>query len=220
MATVQTQATSQGTRERLLDTAETLFARQGFAATSLRSITAEARVNLAAIHYHFGSKEALIREVFARRIQPVNRERLEGLDALEAEAGDGPLDLERLVETFVGPGLRLARKKEGGVVMSLLGRTHSEPMPELRRIFFEQFRDLKDRFVAAFHRALPELSEEELYWRLHFLVGAMAQTMGEPDRLQIMSEGLCDPTDVDGTIRRIVPFLAAGLRAPLPEEAS
>lgn len=203
------------TRERILNAAEQLFAAQGFAATSLRSITGEAGVNLAAIHYHFGSKEALIREILARRIRPLNEERLDLLGAMEAEAGDRPVPLERILEALVGPGLRMARDpKRREVVTRLLGRTYTEPSHELRMVFVEQFSEVKERFGAAFRRALPHLSAGDFFWRLHFVIGAISQTMADPKRLEMLCDGACDPYDVEETVSQLVRFLAAGLRAP------
>ena len=85
------------TKDRILDTAERLFADKGYPATSLRDITNEAGVNLAAVNYHFGSKEALLSAVLDRRIGPVNEKRLELLDAAEAQAGNQPLALETVL---------------------------------------------------------------------------------------------------------------------------
>ena len=113
-----------GTKDRILDVAERLFAEQGFAATSLRAITTRAKVNLAAIHYHFDSKETLIQAVFRRRLIPLNRKRLEVLMQLEQAAGDRPLAVEQIIEAFIGPALRLSRDVEQGGhnFMRLLGR--------------------------------------------------------------------------------------------------
>jgi len=91
------------TKERILDAAERLFADHGFPATSMRDITQEAGVNLAAVNYHFGSKEALMIAVLDRSTAPVNRARLEQLDALEAAAGDAPVETEQIVRAFLTP---------------------------------------------------------------------------------------------------------------------
>ena len=209
--------TTGDTKERILDAAETLFAEKGFAGTSLRTITRAAGVNLAAVNYHFGSKEALIDAVYARRLEPLNRERLARLDACEAETGEAAPPLERILEAFVGPPLRLRRNPAGGQhCMRLLGRLYTEPDERLRAFIFEQFAEIKRRFGAAFQRALPHLPAAELFWRMHFVIGALAQTMADPQRLEVLSGGLCDPHDVEGTLDRLIPFLAAGLRAAAP----
>ena len=112
------------TKEKMLRAAESLFSEHGFTATSVRMITAEADVNLAAMHYHFGSKEKLIIELFAWRLDPLNRERLELLDQFEAEAGEEPPALERILEAFVGPPIRLSRdpvlEPKGGIADNVL----------------------------------------------------------------------------------------------------
>ena len=116
------------TKERILDTAERLFAAQGYAATSLRGIIAEAGVNLAAVHYHFHSKEALLEAVILRRSVPANHERLALLDRFEKEAGGNPPPLEKVIEAFVAPTLQMSRDPQSGsmVFMKLLGRLHAE----------------------------------------------------------------------------------------------
>ena len=200
------------TKDRLLDAAEACFAEAGYAATSLRAITTKAKVNLAAVSYHFGGKEALYLAVFARRIDPVNRERLERLAALEAAHADRTLPLEGLLDAFLRPALQLAQTAEGQDFMRIVGRMSAEAAPLCRRID-RCFDAVKARYLAALQRALPGHSLAELFWRGHFMVGAMLHTMSDTWRLREMSNGLCDPGDVDGVLRRLVPFVAAGLRS-------
>ncbi len=206
------------TKERILDTAERLFADHGFGDTSLRRITTAAEVNLAAVHYHFGSKEALIEAIFVRRLGPLNRERLELLDEMEKRSGDGGPSLEQIVEAFVGPALRMRQDAERGgeVFMRLLGHTISQPSNDIRQLFIGQFRHVLPRFIAALKRQLPDLSETEVFWRFLFMIGAMAYTMAMSNSIPMISNGLCDSGDAEGMIQRLVPFLVAGLQAPLP----
>jgi len=210
------QTEAPGTKDRILDAAEQLFAERGFAATSLRRITAAAQVNLAAVNYHFHSKEALIRAVFARRLDLVNQQRLQLLEACQQRAGKGPPPLEEVLEAFFGPALRLGRglAQSGINFQRLMGRMYAEPGQQFRSMLQEQFKEVAVRFRAALRKALPALPPVELYWRVHFMIGAMAHTLAGVDYLQFVSEGQCDPSDVEGTIRRMVVFLAAGLRAP------
>jgi AcrR family transcriptional regulator len=209
---------SPDTKERILDTAEKLFAEEGFAGTSLRAITAEAGVNLAAIHYHFGGKEDLIQAVFLRRLAPLHRERLDLLEACETDSGSKAGRLERILEAFVGPPLRISRdpKRGGEVFMRLLGRIHTEPGEHFKKIYCEQFVEVMSRFFAALQRELPQLSPVELHWRVHFLHGAMGQVLAGLTKLKLLSGGLCQELDADGVLEHLVPFLAAGLRAPAP----
>ncbi len=209
------------TKERILDTAERLFAAHGYAATSLRSIIAEAGVNLAAVHYHFHSKEALLEAVVLRRSVPANRERLVLLDQFEKEAGSGPPPLERVIEAFVAPTFRMSRDpRSGGMMfMKLLGRLHAEG-DLLPKIITSQFGEVLQRFGTALRRALPELPQEELFWRLNLAIGALAQTLrGESKDLERISD-LSLAFDSEATLERLVGFLSAGFRAPLAVHAS
>jgi AcrR family transcriptional regulator len=209
--------TGADTPQRILDAAERLFARGGFAATSLRAITAEAGVNLAAVNYHFRSKEALIEAVFARRLEPVNRQRFQMLEAAQARTGRRSPPLEAILEALAAPALRLrGEMTDGGVSFQrLMGRIFLEPGEHAEAILQQQLGEVAARFRAAFEKALPQLPPADLYWRIHFLVGAMAHTLAGTHILPHFVGDRCDPADVEGTIRRLVAFLAAGLRAPV-----
>ncbi len=211
--------TAEDTRERILDTAERLFAQHGIEATSLRAITAEAGVNLAAVHYYFGSKEALVRAVFGRRLGPVNQERMKLLDECEARAGSNPPSLKGIVEALIAPPLRLrGNPAQGGEnFCMLMGQLFSESS-KWRQVIFAEFGETMSRFPAALKRALPHLPEKELFWKLHFLIGAMAHTLRASGLLVHLSRGQCDPDDVEGTLRRLTAFLVAGLQAPVPPD--
>ncbi len=159
-------STKTGTKDRILDASERLFAEKGIAATSLRSIIAAANVNLAAVHYHFGSKEELVKAVALRVTGPMNEKRLGLLDHLEREYGETPVPLESLVDAFVAPIVHLADDPiHGETFMRLMGRVMAEPDYFFGKIAAENFRDVRRRFVAAFRRTLPALPEEELFWR-------------------------------------------------------
>lgn len=204
------------TPERLLDAAEHLYAEQGVDATSLRAITAEAGANLAAVHYHFGSKEALTDAVFSRRLEPLNRERLRLLDDLELRSADQAPPLEAIVEAFILPPLRMSRDAKLGKFVRLMGRMYSEPRVTFQRLVLRHLKEVVQRFLAALGRALPHLPPAELLWRFYFSVGSMIHTVADPAKLEHLSGGLCDPNDVDGNARRLTAFLVAGLSAPLP----
>ena len=205
------------TKRQILDAAETLFAAKGIDAVSLRTVTSDAGANLASVHYHFGSKEALVEAVFERRIGPLNRERIRLLDECERRAGDGPLEVEDVLRALIDPALRLSQEaKRGETFMRICGRFFTETSEYLEPIFDRLFREIIERFTAALHRALPALSRADLFWRIHFAVGAMVHTMCDSQRLRHISGGLCDPSNVEEVIDRMVLFTAAGLSAPAP----
>src|SRR5262245_15333107 len=161
------------TRDRILRAAEALFMEHGFAATSLRMITARAKVNLAAVNYHFGSKEALVREVFQRHLEPLNAARIAWLDRLEGQAQGQPLSVEHIVEAIVSPVLQVSRDpvKGGARFLRLLGRALSEGTDALRGVLPDHYREVVVRFKAALVRALPTVPETEIVWRMHFMFG-------------------------------------------------
>lgn len=204
------------TKDRILDAAERLFAREGIEATSLRAITTEADVNLAAVNYHFQSKDALVRAVIARRIVPVNQRRLELLDACEKAAGDGPLPLEGVLDAFVRPVVEIYAS-HAREFSPLMGRLYTEPADFVEKMYKDHLEAVASRFLRAYQRALPGLPRVELLWRVHFSIGALAHTMGAARILQILSNGECDPSDVEGTLKRLETFMMAGLKAPVGE---
>ena len=204
------------THDRLLNAAEQLFAEHGIAATSLRAITSHAAANLASVHYHFGSKEALVEAVFARRLGPLNRERRRLLDAEEAAACGAP-SIEAVVTAFVAPAMRLAYDPAGGgeSFMLLMGRLYSDPGDLVHKIT-EQFGEVIQRFTAALGRGLPHLSRTDLLWRFFYMVGGMSMPLMGRHIIVRRTDGLCDPSDVENNIERLVAFLSAGLRAAAP----
>jgi len=182
----------------------------GFDATSLRTIIADAKVNLAAIHYHYHSKEALLDAVLARRLKPINRERLERLEA----CGPDPT-LEAILEALIAPAIRVSADPERGGrnFVRLMGRIIVEDwLPDLIK---QHFGLILERFTAALHQAAPELPKIELFWRMHFAAGVMAHTLRAGQDVELISGGLCDASDVEAVTRRLVAFTAAGFRAPV-----
>lgn len=206
------------TRARILHSAEALFVEQGFTATSLRMITARAEVNLAAVNYHFGSKDELIGEVFQRHLRPLNAARIAYLDRLEAQAQEQPLSVEQVVEAIVVPVLQVSRDpiKGGARFLRLLGRAVSEQDETLRALLPEHYAEVVARFKRAFAAALPHLPEAEIVWRMHFMFGAMSYALAGDDTLKLI--GTCDAEgadDAEAVIGRLLPFLTWGFNAPV-----
>ena len=203
------------TKARLLDAAEALFARHGYDNTSLRQLTTRAGVNLAGVNYHFGSKEQLALAVLARRVGPVNAERRRRLEALPARP-----DLHAVLRAFVEPLFPTRRNRDAGHVTPgpafcrLFGRLMVDQPPFLRGFLAGQFRTLGRRFVTSLQQNQPHHDAATLWWRLHFLVGAMAQTLHGADALAHLTQGACDAGDADVAVEEMITFAAAGFAAP------
>jgi AcrR family transcriptional regulator len=202
--------TERDTKLRILDAAEKLFGTNGFEGTSLRDITAAADVNLGAVNYHFQSKENLIDAVIARRIEPVNKRRLEMLDQL------GPYpELEHILTAFLQPVLELQLE----AVVPLLGRIMSDPQQFVARVYKKHLQPIAARFHQALEKAVPELTPTERQWRFYFAAGVMTHVLCWSRILPEISGGMCDIADREALLERAVAFLAAGFRAPAPELA-
>jgi AcrR family transcriptional regulator len=202
-------------RERLLLVAERMFAEEGLAAVSIRAITAAARVNLASLHYHFGSKEGLLESIFQVRSKPIADERMRMLaDCVEAP-GRPPL-LEQLLTAFLLPALTIGvEPRFGGPAFTRLrARLSMEPEAVSRRILGKAFDESSRAFLHAIERALPEVPKLEISWRFHFLLGTMVYSMASTGRIQSITRGACDPADGTTTLSHLIPFLAAGFRNP------
>jgi len=206
------------TRLRILDAAESLFTEFGLEATTLRQITGKAQVNLAAVNYHFGSKEALIQELFRRRLTWLNEQRIKALDQLEADARGAPLKPSQILDAFFGVAVKMAgdRVNGGRNFMRLLGRTYTEPSEFVRSFLAAEYSEAIARFKKALFTALPNVPRQEILWRFHFMLGAMSYAISGADALQIVAEVPVDDADSDDLYARLMSFLIGGLRAPLP----
>ena len=195
---------SDHTRSAILNAAERLYADRGFGDVTLRDIVASANVNLAAVNYHFGSKDELIAELFVTRSLATNRERLNELKSAE-EAGGGRADIDAIFRALVGPPLRgcLGSDREGSTAARFMIRASIESVPPIRRIKNREVDHLR-KFAAAMRRSLPGRDQADLYWGLHFALAMAHHTIRDSERLKKLSEGLCDLDDVQGIIDRVV----------------
>jgi AcrR family transcriptional regulator len=203
------------TRERILVIAERLFAANSYDGVGMREITREAGANAAAVHYHFGTKEALLVELLRARALPIAQKRIELLDAARR---NGPLDLEAVLRAFLEPAFY---ENPGGELRQspfakLRARLSLENEPKVRKILSDIFDESSRMFLAALVECLPHLPQQEVYLRFHFLLGTMFYTMSNTGRVHELSGGRCDTSDPKLMLDRLVPFLAAGFRSPVP----
>ncbi len=202
------------TKERLLAAAERLFAERGFEGASLRAVTQAAGTSVSAANYHFGSKQALLRATLRRRVEPVNRLRLERLDALEAAAAGAPLALEALLDAFLRPAfeVRAAAQDGSAYYRQIAARLYSDPPELVSDLKRELFGPVFERFFAALQRALPDHPPAGLALAFHFTVGAVIYVMsGHLDGAPGIGDRDARPADEE-VLARMVAYTAAGLR--------
>jgi AcrR family transcriptional regulator len=202
-----------GTRDRILQIATSLFAANGFHSISIRRLTQEAGVNLASVGYHFGSKEGLIAAIFARHCEPMMAHRREMLLACAEKRGRPPM-LEQIIEAFIVPAMVTTEDAADRATFTRLRAVLTHENNELAHQLISKYFDATSTlFVEALHRCVPHLSREDVLWRFHFLLSALYYTTVNPMRIQLLSGGKIDPTDQRTAVAEMVKFVAAGFRA-------
>lgn len=200
------------TKERLLSAAEDLFAQFGFAGTSLRQVTTHADVNIAAVNYHFGSKENLVNEVFRRRLDELSQKRLAALSTAQAQAEP---QIEAVLAAFIEPALALTLDRHGGgsAFVRVLARAYAEKNERLRKFLSDNYGHVQREFAKAISEHMPGLSKEELYWRLDFIAGALTYAMADFGLIK-RPGNVSEKTHCQRSAQALIRFAAAGLRAP------
>jgi AcrR family transcriptional regulator len=198
------------TKERILSAAESLFAQFGFAGTSLRQVTSRADVNLAAVNYHFGSKENLVNEVFRRRMDEMSQARL---DALATARNQAENRLEAVLGAFIEPALALTLDRQGGsAFVRVLARAYAEKNERLRKFLSDNYGHVLREFSRVLAECVPDLSKEQLYWRLDFIAGALTYAMADFGSIR-RPAGVSEKAHGQRAASELIAFAAAGLRA-------
>ncbi len=208
--------TPSDTKTHILDAAERLFAEKGFDGTAIREITRAASVNVAAIHYHYGSKEEVLRGVTDRIVGRLNSRRFELLDRALADAQPHPASIEAILDAFIRPDIEVLQKlqERGPTVAHFLGRTYMDPTPWIQQMAQEQFAEAQTRFIPVLATALDHLTFEEILWRGRRMAAILIHLFATwPD------DGMTD-AEADDTLARLIRFLAPALQAPAPEDAT
>jgi AcrR family transcriptional regulator len=201
---------SGSTKERILGAAESLFAQRGFDGASLRQLTSAAGVNLAAVNYHFGSKEKLVEQIFRRRLDALNNRRLEALALI---AGHEGTTIDDVLAAFIRPALDLSHDESGSLFMRVLARAFAEHDDTLRQFLSDNYGHVMRQFTAEFARLLPQLSKQELYWRIDLVSGALTHAMSGFGMIQRKS-GVSEIEHREETARHLIRFAVAGLSHP------
>jgi AcrR family transcriptional regulator len=205
-------ATGAQTRQRIIEVAEMLFATEGYDAVGLRDIVRVAGINSAAVHYHFGTKEALFLHILKLHAEPIAAERMERLAVLRAQ---GPLVLSDVIIAFLQPAFAQAAASSSANVnyAQLRARLSTKHEAAVRKLLGEIFDQSSKAFLEVFRECLPGLPETDLFYRFHFLLGTMVYAMANPGRIQDLSLGGANPFDLDEVLSHLVPFVEAGFRA-------
>lgn len=206
-----TETAARTTAERILDAAESLFAAQGVRGTSLKEITELAEVNIAAVNYHFRSKDALVRAVYERSFQPLNEERLRMLDEAEAAADGAALSIEAVLRALFEPMVRAWQRNRNFIL--LVGRLQSEPDPQLSKFIQGLYGGLIERFLRAATRSVPDVTEGRLFFWIHFLFGGVVYTLLNSEDMERMHSGQNLLDTPDAFLDELISFGATGLGA-------
>ena len=200
-------------KDRILDTAEALFAKHGFEGVSMRMVADGAKVDLALASYHFGNKRGLFDAVWLRRAEVLNERRQAALERCQAEAGEKGPTVEAIIDAFLHPLLGCGLQEDEGWLhyFELVAQVNSssEWGGQLMTKYFDP---LVRRFMEALKKALPNADETNLYWCYHFLSGALTLTFAHTGRIDQLSEGAAKSEDMVGAYERMVPFVAAGFK--------
>lgn len=205
------------TKDRILGAAEELFAQYGFAGTSLRQVTSHADVNIAAVNYHFGSKENLVNEVFRRRMDEMTAARL---GQLEQARSQQPGELRAVLAAFVEPALAMAQDRQsGGAFVRVIARAYAEKNDNLRKFLSDHYGHVLREFGKAIGACVPGLSKEELYWRLDFLAGALTYAMADFGLIK-RPHNISEAEHRSKAAQELIHFAEAGFRASVRCPAS
>ena len=203
-------ASSAETQKQILDVAEVAIAKHGYAGTTLRNIVSQANVNLAAVHYHFGSKEDLFRSVIERIAEPIVSGQLSALAALEESSDGQPLSVEDILRAYVQPGFDYTVHREAHPMRAqFFGRCRTEPEP-VQSIAEKQFRPSTEKFLDALQRALPDQTRSQLDWKLDLVVSSLIRTLGRAGKPGALIK-TDTPEDVDQALSKLITFLVPGM---------
>jgi AcrR family transcriptional regulator len=204
------------TKTRIVQATESLFLQRGYEGTSLRAITTEANVNLAAVNYHFGSKEELFTMLLTERLDPLNNDRAARLETLRKSTLDREHGVEQIIATLFLPALVLARDEERGGpdFLRFIGRAYADPSEFVRTLLHDRYAATNLKFKQAFAEALPELSERDLAMRLNFILDSVSSTLASEDVRRVIG-GISQNVEADDItlLTYLAPFLGAALRS-------
>ena len=212
---ITTRANGQETKARLLRTTETLFASKGVAGVTMRGVAEKAQTNLASVHYHFGSKEAMVLEMIQSKIEPINSKRRKRLDEAKVKFADKPLPNIEIFRALIHPVGEEVEKQitnQNGII-EIISRSFTEPAEFLDKIQKRFFGELSQVFMTELKKSNPNANEEDLYWNYHLAVSSMLGTLAQHRRMIDFSVGKYNQNAVSAIIDRLIIFVSNGFEA-------
>ena len=208
---------SENTRNRLIRSAEHLFANRGFGGLTIREVARRSETNLASAHYHFGSKEAMVLEMLSSRIKPINQKRLHYLQNARKDSGGKPLKTIEIFKALIVPiGEEISKSSHSRKTLALLvARSFTEPESFIQKMHSRFFGELCETFILELRRAHPQAKELDIYWNLHFAISSMLGALAQHRRLHDFSGGRCDDDNAEDMIHRLLIFVTNGFEAGL-----
>ncbi|MEJ2110889.1 MAG: TetR family transcriptional regulator [Acidobacteriota bacterium] len=208
--------TGSASKEKIFASAKKLFADKGFRNVSVREIASDAGVNSALVGYHFGGKQKLFDEVYRSYAEPLAKERMNALLALTNK--NKTPSTEEILKAWLLPWLKVKDKaNQNSLYVHFTAHVSAERWKQKRKANSFSLRT-HAAFIKAFEQCLPHLSRDTLTWRLHFIVGAIAFGLQDPNSLKAFSNGRCDSADLKTTFAQILAFALEGLSGPEPKE--
>lgn len=203
------------TQKKIVEAAEIEFAEKGYGGASIREITKRAGVNIAAINYHFGSKEILFMEMVRYRIEPINRLRIDLLESALKESGSKPLPIDEIVGFVVRPLLKefISKGRSDFRFMRAMGKAMAEERSFMKDLHQDILKEIITKFSKAIAESLDDPGFEKVSYGMHFLSCCMMGIMMQHSRLEFLSGGKIDLHDTEGLANHLVAFISAGLQA-------
>lgn len=209
-ARVRKEVRGVGTRERILATAERLFATYGYDGVSIRQIGADADAQIALINYHFGTKEELYRAVFENRIAPLTERRRAALArALSGKAGKPTI--EAVLDALARPWIEMNRSEEGHHYTRLIAREGTDPRETERSILRDMLDPVAREFIAAMEQVMPDRSVTDIHWAYFFFISTLHSLLVNPGRIERLCPDLLDQQPIDTVVERLVHFVSQAL---------
>jgi len=202
------------TKERILNSTEKLIAENGFGELSIRKISQLAHTNLAAINYHFGNKQQLIDQVLERRLNNLFDIRKSMLDELNQGDPNKVCNLEQILHAFIAPALFMINDEHQGgrIFMKVLARAYAEQSDALHDLMKDRYTPIIKEFAEAIGLSCPELPRETIFWRFHFIIGALTYTMGHFGATSIARQ-MPESVYFEKSVAELIEFAKAALRS-------